>query len=101
MPPLSGLLADGSASGRYVFGDRIETWREGLASVPVRLEGAGAVRRDGVGADVMGEPLRPRGWVAYRPGEWGAGLRARETISTGSMTGMLPIRAGQHVRARF
>ena len=95
------ILADGSASGRYVFGDRIETWREGLASVPVRLEVDGALRREGIGADVMGNPLRPLWWLAEQRRQWGDGLRAGETISTGSMTGMLPIRAGQHVRARF
>src|SRR5215204_3574544 len=81
LPPLPGILADGSASGRYVFGDRIETWREG------------------VGADVMGDPLRPLWWLAEQRRQWGDGLRAGETISTGSMTGMLPIRGGQHVLA--
>ncbi|MGY2901011.1 2-keto-4-pentenoate hydratase [Bradyrhizobium sp. URHC0002] len=101
LPPLPGILADGSASGRYVFGDRIETWRGGLASIPVRLEVDGALRREGVGADVMGDPLRPLWWLAEQRRQWGDGLRAGETISTGSMTGMLPIRAGQHVRARF
>jgi len=101
LPPLPGILADGSASGRYVFGDRIEGWRDGLASMPVRLEIDGALRREGIGADVMGDPLRPLWWLAEQRRQWGDGLRAGETISTGSMTGMLPIRAGQHVLARF
>ena len=48
LPPLPGILADGSASGRYVFGDRIDRWREGLASMPVRLEIDGALRREGM-----------------------------------------------------
>lgn len=101
LPALPGILADGSASGRYVFGDRIEAWRDGLASMPVRLEIDGALRREGVGADVMGDPLRPLWWLAEQRRQWGDGLRAGETISTGSMTGMLPIRGGQHVLARF
>lgn len=101
LPPLPGILADGSASGRYVFGNRIESWRDGLASMPVRLEIDGVLRREGVGADVMGDPLRPLWWLAEQRRQWGDGLRAGETISTGSMTGMLPIRAGQHVMARF
>jgi 2-keto-4-pentenoate hydratase len=101
LPPLPAILADGSASGRYVFGDRIENWRERLASMPVRLEIDGTLRREGVGADVMGDPLRPLWWLAEQRRQWGDGLHAGETISTGSMTGMLPIRSGQHVRARF
>jgi len=101
LPPLPAILADGSASGRYVFGDRIENWRERLASMPVRLEIDGTLRREGVGADVMGDPLRPLWWLAEQRRQWGDGLRAGETISTGSMTGMLPVRGGQHVRARF
>ena len=38
LPPLPAILADGSASGRYVFGGRIENWRAGLAAVNVGLE---------------------------------------------------------------
>ena len=48
LPPLPGILADGSASGRYVFGDKIENWRDGLASMPVRVEVDGALRREGI-----------------------------------------------------
>ena len=42
LPPLTAILADGSASGRYVFGDRIENWRDGLAAMKVTLEVDGA-----------------------------------------------------------
>ena len=49
----------------------------------------------------MDDPLRPLLWLAEERRRWGDGLRAGETISTGSMTGMLPIRAGQRVRALF
>jgi 2-keto-4-pentenoate hydratase len=101
LPPLTAILADGSASGRYVFGDPMPRWREGLAEVAVTLEVDGAARRRGTGADVMADPIRPLLWLAEERRRWGDGLRAGETISTGSMTGMLPIRAGQAVRALF
>jgi 2-keto-4-pentenoate hydratase len=101
LPPLPAILADGSASGRYVFGNRIENWRDGLAAMTVALEVDGVLRREGTGADVMGDPLRPLQWLADARRHHGDGLFAGETISTGSMTGMLPIRAGQRVRARF
>jgi 2-keto-4-pentenoate hydratase len=101
LPPLPAILADGSASGRYVFGSEMPEWREGLAAVPVTLEVDGVERRRGTGADVMGDPLQPLLWLAEERRRWGDGLRAGETVSTGSMTGMLPIRAGQKVRAQF
>jgi 2-keto-4-pentenoate hydratase len=101
LPPLPAILADGSASGRYVFGNRIENWRDGLSAISVRLEVDGVLRREGVGADVMGDPLRPLLWLAEERKHFGDGLVAGEIISTGSMTGMLPIRAGQNVCARF
>ena len=49
----------------------------------------------------MGDPLLPLHWLAEERRRHGDGLRAGETITTGSMTGMLPIRAGQHVLAQF
>ena len=101
LPPLPAILADGSASGRYVFGDAVPSWRDGLASVAVTLEADGVVRRRGSGADVMGDPLRPLLWLAEELRRWGEGLRAGETISTGSTTGMLPVRGARSVRAVF
>lgn len=101
LPPLPAILADGSASGNYIFGGAIDNWQAGLAGIEVRLEVDGIERRRGTGAEVMGDPLRPLHWLAEERRRLGDGLKAGETISTGSMTGMLPINAGQHVLARF
>lgn len=101
LPPLPAVLADGAASGRYVFGDAIPARRDGLATVPVVLDVDGVRRRRGSGAEVMGDPLRPLLWLAEELRRWGEGLKAGETIRTGSTTGMLPVRPGQSVRAVF
>lgn len=101
LPPLPAILADGSASGRYVFGGAIGDWRGRLATMEVVLEVDGARRRHGRGADVMGDPLAPLLWLANERRRWGDGLRAGEVVSTGSTTGMFPIKAGQAVRAVF
>jgi 2-keto-4-pentenoate hydratase len=101
LPPLPAVLADGAASGRYVFGDRIEAPLGELAGVGVVLEVDGAPRRRGSGAEVMGDPLAPLLWLAEERRRLGGGLSAGETVSTGSCTGMLPVRAGQRVRAVF
>jgi 2-keto-4-pentenoate hydratase len=101
LPPLPAILADGAASGRYVFGDPVPAWREGLAGVQVVLDVDGVRRRQGSGAEVMGDPLTPLLWLVEELRRRGEGLMAGETISTGSTTGMLPVRAGQTVRAVF
>jgi 2-keto-4-pentenoate hydratase len=101
LPPLPAILADGAASGRYVFGGRIETPPHGLAGVEVALDVDGAPRRRGSGAEVMGDPLAPLLWLAEERRRLGGGLAAGETVGTGSCTGMLPVRAGQRVRAVF
>ncbi|HYI83882.1 MAG TPA: hypothetical protein VEX11_11805 [Acetobacteraceae bacterium] len=101
LPPLPVILADGAASGRYVFGDRIEVPLDRLASVEVMLEVDGAPRRRGSGAEVMDDPLSPLLWLAEERRRLGRGLATGETVSTGSCTGMLPVRAGQRVRAVF
>ena len=77
--------------------DGVRVWPD----VSVCLEIDGVAKRHGRGADVMGDPLAPLLWLAEERRRWGDGLRAGEMISTGSMTGMLPIRTGQHVRATF
>lgn len=101
LPPLPAILADGSASGRYVYGDEISAWRGRIAAMPVVLEVDGTRRRAGSGADVMGDPLAPLLWLAEQRRRLGEGLRDGEMISTGSTTGMFPVRAGQAVRAIF
>ena len=101
LPPLPAILADGSASGRYVFGGEIADWRGRLAGMEVVLEVDGTPRRRGSGADVMGDPLAPLVWLANERRRWGDGLRAGETVSTGSTTGMFPVKRGQSVRAVF
>lgn len=60
LPAFPAVLADGAASGHYVYGDEVANWRDGLV-----------------------------------------GIEAGEMISTGSMTGMLPIPKGGLVDARF
>ncbi|MCG8545549.1 MAG: hydratase [Alphaproteobacteria bacterium] len=101
LPPLPAILADGAASGRYVFGSRIPNWRDGLADIAVILEVDGQPRRHGAGRDVMGDPLAPLHWLAETLRGLGRGLAAGETVSTGSCTGMLPLRDGRHMVAYF
>jgi 2-keto-4-pentenoate hydratase len=49
----------------------------------------------------MGDPLRALTWLANRLPRAGTHLRAGELISTGTASGMLAVRRGEHVTVRF
>ncbi len=101
LPPLPAILADGAASGRYVFGTEIPTWRDGLSDMAVTLDVDGQARRHGTGRDVMGDPITPLHWLAETLRGRGMGLRSGETVSTGSCTGMFPVKSGTRIVAHF
>lgn len=102
LPPISAILADGAANGRYVVGPEIEDWRNlDLGAMPVELEVNGEVRRRGIGAEVMGHPLNALVWLANARSAWGDGLAAGALVSTGTTTGMLLAKAGDRMIARF
>ena len=84
-----------------MFGSPIPNWRDGLADIAVNLEVDGRRRRHGSGRDVMGDPLAPLLWLAERLRGLGRGIAAGETVSTGSCTGMLPLRDSRHMVAYF
>lgn len=95
LPTPAAIIADGCANGRYVFGPEIPAGTD-LAAMPVTIHVNAALRRQGLGSDVMDHPLNPLAWLARH-----VELRAGETISTGSATGMLPARAGDIAEIRF
>lgn len=101
LPPLPAILADGSASGRYIYGGAISAPLAALPDVQVELKVDGVAIRRGSGADVMGHPITPLLWLAEERRRTGLGLAAGEMISTGSCTGMLPVRAAQNVQVTF
>jgi 2-keto-4-pentenoate hydratase len=102
LPPVPAILADGAASGRYIIGPEIAGWRSrDLAAMVVVLEVDGAIRRTGRGADVMGHPLAPLVWLANVRRESGDGLAEGALVSTGTATGMLLAKPGEHMVARY
>ncbi|MEB2319238.1 MAG: hydratase [Pseudomonadota bacterium] len=101
LPAFPAVLADGAASGHYVYGDEIAAWRDDLAAIEVEVELDGQLRRTGAGREVMGDPLVPLLWLAETLRSRGLGIEAGEMISTGSMTGMLPVPRPCRIEARF
>lgn len=106
LPAMPAILADGAASGRYVLGPEIKSWREpSLAAMAITLAVNGAVRRTGTPREVMEHPLAALVWLANERANpdlgWPEGLKAGEIVSTGTCTGMLLAKRGDRMVASF
>ena len=96
MPPIEGVLADASASGHLVLGERFPDWQAcNLPNAPVTLYTGGTLRRQGTGAEAMGDPLNVVHWLANARAAFGDGLKAGDIVSTGTCTKMIPPREGE------
>ncbi len=108
---LVDTVADNASCGAVILGPAIEVPPDRLVDVRAAMSIDGELTGSGTGADVMGDPLAPLVWLAGVLGERGAGLRAGETVLTGSFCAAAPVSAGQrvdvdygvhgHVSARF
>jgi 2-keto-4-pentenoate hydratase len=101
-PPLAAILADGAGGGTVVCGPPIEDWRRrDIASQEVVLTCNGVERRKGTAAEALDHPMLPLTWLANELSRTGIGLKAGQTISTGTLTGMLRPKRGETYVADF
>ena len=101
-PPMPAILADGAGSGTIVLGEPIADWRSReIAAQKVVLTCNGAERRRGSAAEAIDHPLVPLTWLANELSRTGIGLKAGQTISTGTLTGMLRPKPGETYVADF
>jgi 2-keto-4-pentenoate hydratase len=95
-PPLPAILADGAGSGAVVLGPAIADWkRQAIAPQEVTLSCNGALRRKGTAEAALDHPMVPLTWLANELSRTGIGLKAGQTVSTGTLTGMLRPKAGE------
>lgn len=100
--PILALIADNSAAGKLVLGEPIPDWRKlDLAAMPVRLSIDSGHYAAGHGRDVLGNPLNALAWLADQSALLGRPLQAGEIVSTGSCTGMKPLKRGARLLAEF
>lgn len=95
-------LADAGASGAFVLGPAVLSWRSmdrGAIEVALKLGGVEAAR--GSGAKILGDPLRAVHLLANAPVPFGPGLRRGDIVTTGSLTGMTPVAPGDRAVAEF
>lgn len=101
-PPLPAILADGAGAGAIVYGAAIDDWKNrDVAGQKVTLLCNGTMRRSGTAADALDHPVVPLTWLANELSRAGIGLKAGQTVSTGTLTGMLRPRPGEIYVADF
>lgn len=97
------LIADNACAHQFVLGNATTAdWRSmDLKTHAVRLLLNGAVAREGVGANVLGDPRLAMAWIANELREQGIGLLAGEVVTTGTSVVPVAIQVGSRLLADF
>jgi 2-keto-4-pentenoate hydratase len=96
------LVADMVANTEWVKGQERADWRGmDLKGHPVRLYRDGETVAEGVGANVLGDPLTVLEWTANHLSALDDGIKAGEVVSTGTCTGVTPIAPDETLVADF
>lgn len=96
-------LADNQINGYFVYGRAVAEWSgRDLEHAPVELliDGETAVSHPN-GGNPAGDPLRVVTWLANHLAGTREGLKGGEIVTSGSCTGLLWVKPGAHVVARF
>ena len=96
------LVADNSAHALLVLGEGRDDWRGlDLAAQAVSLQIDEVLATEGVGANALGHPLQALTWLANDRALRAEGLKAGDIVTTGLVTGLTDLRAGQKAVADF
>lgn len=94
--------ADFGANIAFAHGDWVSDWRgHDLAAAGVTLLINGEAIAEGTGALALGSPLNVAVWLANNLSKRGIGVRAGEFVTTGTCTGVKPVKAGDAVTVDF
>lgn len=97
------LIADNACGHEFVLGDAApDAWRAvDLAAHVVWGEVHGVCRREGIGANVLGDPRVALAWLVNEVSGLGLTVRAGQVATTGTCVVPLPIHPGATVHADF
>lgn len=96
------VVADCMLNAAMVLGTPTTEWRDlDIPRHPVRLTIDGTLAGEGSGADPLGDPRKVLDWVINTLSTAGIGLKRGEILSTGTCTGMVPLKPGQTAIADF
>lgn len=95
-------IADNASCGLYVLGSRpVSLSAVDVREVDMRLDVNGHQASTGRGSACLGNPLHAVVWLANTMCQRGTPLRAGECIMTGALGPMVPIAAGDDIRAEL
>jgi 2-keto-4-pentenoate hydratase len=97
------LIADNACAHEFVLGPPAsDAWRSiDLAAHRVTGVVAGRPERDGIGANVLGDPREALAWLVNELSQLNLTLRAGQVVTTGTCLVPLPIAPGDHVSCDF
>ncbi|TXT36430.1 MAG: putative hydratase [Planctomycetota bacterium] len=97
------LIADNACAHHFVLGaPTTADWRAvDLSQQVVRLQLNGAVAREGIGANVLGDPRIAMTWIANELSSQGIGLLVGQVVTTGTSVVPVPIEQGSRLLADF
>lgn len=97
------LIADNACAHEFVLGSSApDTWRSiDLAAHRVTGAVAGRLERDGIGANVLGDPREALAWLVNELSQLNLTLRAGQVVTTGTCLVPLPIAPGDLVTCDF
>jgi 2-keto-4-pentenoate hydratase len=99
---LADTVADNASSGLYVLGARQVPLTEfEPVSTEMTMSRAGETVSTGNGAACLGDPLAALAWLAETASRFGEPLRAGQVILSGALGPMVPVTAGDVVRAEL
>nr|WP_206324418.1 fumarylacetoacetate hydrolase family protein [Streptomyces sp. HNM0574] len=99
---LPDVIADNASSAHYALaGTSTPPGGLDLVAEPCRMEKNGQPVSEGVGADVLGDPLRALVFAAELLGRRGIRIEPGWTVLTGGITDAVPVTAGDEVTAYF
>jgi 2-keto-4-pentenoate hydratase len=99
---LPDTVADNASSARIVLGGTITpVLGLDLRTVGMVLEKNGEMVASAAGAAVLGNPAQAVAWLANKLAVYGIPLRRGEVILSGSLTGAVPVAAGDFIRVDF
>jgi 2-keto-4-pentenoate hydratase len=99
---LPDTVADNASSGALVLGgDPTRLTDVDVRSVGAVLRANGEIRETGAGGAVLGNPATAVAWLANKVAQFGVALEPGHVVLPGSCTRMIPVAAGDTVRADF